>query len=106
MTPELIRGQEMASFFWSKAASRLIAEHARDIAAAILGQHQNRDSGRPWLIAHSEAEKVLRACAEQDPSGVWQAGQQHLLSPLAAEVFSIGLPGGLLSRVPPDDLKT
>jgi hypothetical protein len=31
LTPELIRGQQMASFFWSGAARRLIPEHAREL---------------------------------------------------------------------------
>lgn len=106
LTPELIRGQQMASFFWSGAARRLIPEHAREIAAAILEQHQNKDSGRPWLIAHSEAEKVLKACADSNPSDTWQAVQRHLSSPVEAEIFSIGFPSHILSTVPVDEMRT
>jgi hypothetical protein len=106
MTPDLIRSGQMANFYWKGAARRLITEHARDIAAAILSQHQNRDSGVPWLIAHSEAENVLRSCAEQDPTGVWEAIQPYLSSPLNAEMFSIGFPSDILTKVPPADIKT
>jgi len=60
----------------------------------------------PWLIAHSEAENVLRSCAEQDPTGVWEAIQPYLSSPLNAEMFSIGFPSDILAKVPPADIKT
>jgi hypothetical protein len=104
ITPDLIRGVQAAHFYWKDAVRRLLPDHARDIAAAILSQHQNRDSGRPWLIAHSGAEEVLRTCIDQDPSGAWQAIQPHLSSPLNAE-FAIGLPSGILAKVPPDDIR-
>jgi hypothetical protein len=106
MTPDLIRSRQMANFYWKGAASRLIPQHARDIAAAILSQHQNRDSGAPWLIAHSEAENVLRSCLERDPTGAWQAIQPYLSSPLSAEIFAIGFPSDVLAQVPPDDIRT
>jgi hypothetical protein len=106
MTPDLIRSGQLASFYWKGAVRRLLPEHARDVAAAILSQHQNRDSDAPWLIAHSQAENVLRACVEQDPSGVWEAIQAHLSSPFNAEMFSIGFPSDILAKLPPDEIRT
>jgi hypothetical protein len=104
--PDLIRSRQMANYYWKEVAISLIPEHARDIAAAILREHQNRDAGTHWLVAHSEAENVFRTCVEQDPTGVWQAMQPYLSIPGEAQVFCIGFPAGMLERIPPDDIKT
>jgi hypothetical protein len=105
-TPDLIRSRQIANFYWKGAVRRLLSEHARDIAAAILNQHQNRDLGSPWLIAHSGAEEALLACVKQDPAGVWLAIQSHLTPPHNAEMFSIGFPSDILAKLPRDDITT
>lgn len=54
------------------------------------------------MIAHSGAEEVLRKCAEEDPSGVWEAMQSHL--PLKAELFAIGFPSDIITKLPREDI--
>jgi hypothetical protein len=99
-SPDLIRSRQITNFYWKGVAKTLVAEHASEIAAAILREHQNSD----WLIAYSGAEEVLRACVACDPTGVWQAIKPYLSSPSQAQVFCIGLPAGVFQCIPPNEI--
>jgi hypothetical protein len=99
-SPDLIRSRQMTNFYWKGVAKILVAEHASEIASAILREHQNSD----WLIGYSGAEEVLRACVERDPTGVWQALRPYLSSPSQARVFCIGLPVGVFQCIPPHEI--
>lgn len=102
--PSNIRSRQMTNYYWKEVAGTLVGEYARDIAEAILRGHQNQDSGTTWLLAYSEAAKVLGLCVEKDPTGVWRAIQPYLSSRLEAERFSIGFPRDVFDRIPPDDI--
>jgi len=100
---DLIRSRQRVSYYWKEVADMIVADYPEQIAAAILREQADRESGT-WFAEHSKAAGVLLACVEQDPSGVWQAIQPYLSSPAHAYMFSIGFPGGLLERMPAEDL--
>jgi hypothetical protein len=100
---ELIRSGHAANHYWKEVANAIVADHPREIAAAIFRAQSDRESGT-WFAEHSEATNVLLACVEQDPSGVWQAMKPYLSSPADAYMFSIGFPKGVLERMPADDI--
>ncbi len=102
---ELIRSGGMAAHYWNEVAGMLIADHAIEIAEAIIREQADRKSGT-WFADHSGAAAVLHACAKQDPGGVWRVTQPYLSSPAGAYAFSIGFPRGVLERAPPDDVVT
>ncbi len=98
---ELIRSAHTASYYWKEVANIIVADHPREIAAAIFREQADRESGT-WFAEHSEAAGVLLACVERDPSGVWQAMQPYLSSLAGTYMFSIGFPRGVLERIPSD----
>jgi hypothetical protein len=102
--PALIRSRHMASYYWKKVAHSIVADYPAEIAAAIFREQADRESAT-WFAEHSEAARVLHACVEQDPSGVWQAMQPYLSSPAGAYRFSIGFPRGVMERIPADDVE-
>ena len=93
----------MAGYYWKEVAITIVADHPGEIAAAILREQADRESGT-WFAEHSEAAGVLLKCVEQDPRGVWQAIQRYLSSPAGGYTFSIGFPRGVLERMPADDI--
>jgi len=100
---DLIRSGGMASYFWKEVANTLVVDYPGEIAAAILREQADRESGT-WFVKHSDAADVLLACVEQDPIGVWQTMQQYLLSPASAYFFRIGFPREVLEYIPSDDV--
>ncbi len=100
---ELIRSGHTAGYNWKEVANTIVADHPREIAAAIFREQADRESGT-WFAEHSEAAGVVFACVEKDASGVWQAMQPYLSSPARAHIFSIGFPRGVLERMPADDV--
>lgn len=96
---ELVRSGHMASYYWKKVAGRLVSQHARKIAAAILREQADRESGT-WFAEHSEAGAILYECVERAPAGVWEELKPYLSLPAAAYMFSIGFPRGVLERMP------
>ncbi len=103
MASELIRSGGMANHYWKEVANTIVAGHPGEIAAAILREQADRDSGT-WFAEYSEAAGVLQACVEQDPSAVWQALRPYVSSPADAYLFGIGFPRGVLERMPADDV--
>jgi hypothetical protein len=102
---ELIRSRNIVKYFWKEAATRIITNHARAIAAAIFREHAKVDTDI-WFAGENEVGNVLRLCVDQDPNGVWQEMQIFLLSISRAHMFSIGFPKGLMDRMPPDAVGT
>jgi len=100
---ELIRSKNITKYFWKEVSSLLITDHARVIAAAIFCEQANRKP-EIWFAGGNEAESVLRACVDQDPFGIWQEMKSFISSPDDAYMFSIGLPKGLIERMPPDEV--
>ncbi len=100
---DLIRSHQMTSYYWSETAKTLVAEHAGELAAAILREQADRDSGT-WFAEHSEAGAILLQCVNKDPSAVWQAMIPYLSSPAVAYRFIIGFPPGVLERMPPNEV--
>jgi hypothetical protein len=101
--PDLIRSNQMTSYYWNDVAKTLVTEHAGEIAAAIMREQADRGAGT-WFAEHSEAAGVLHQCVEQDPTGVWQTMKTYLSSPPSAYSFIIGFPEGVLDRMPPDEV--
>jgi len=89
----------MVSYYWKEVAGRLVSQHTRRIAAAILREQADRKSGT-WFAEHSEAAAILYECVERDPTGVWEELMPYLSSPAGAYMFSIGFPRGVLERMP------
>lgn len=100
---DLIRSERIAGHYWKEVANTIVADHPERIAAAIFREQADRESAT-WFIEHSEAEGVLSTCVEQNPSGVWQAMLPYLSSPATASMFCIGFPGGIMERMPPDEV--
>jgi hypothetical protein len=100
---EVIRDSAvMTDFYWKEVALRLVAHHARAIAAAIFREQADHSSAI-WFAEYSTAKEVLLKCVSLDPAGVWQALEPHLSS-LAGLRFSVGFPSGLLDSLPADDI--
>ncbi len=99
LSPKLIRSGQTTNFYWKEVAGRLVPQHSREIAAAVLREHADRSSGT-WFVEHSEAEAVLRDCVNRDPQGVWAALKPHLSSLAESSMFSIGFPRGVVDRTP------
>lgn len=102
-TSELIRSSQTTSYHWKEVANAIVADYPQEIAAAIFREQADRRLGG-WFAEHSEAAGVLLACVKKDPRGCWQAMQPYLSSPTDAYRFSIGLPRGVLERMPPGDV--
>jgi hypothetical protein len=98
-----IRAEEsMVEFHWIEVAKTLVADHAGELAAAII-QAQDDQSSSHWFAAHSEASKILHACADHDPSAVWRALRPRLES-ATAHHFVVGFPRAILDKLPADDV--
>lgn len=100
---DLIRSRHTTSYHWKEVANIIVADYPQEIAAAIFREQADRRLGG-WFAEHSEAAGVLLACVKKDPRGCWQEMQPYLSSPTDAYRFSIGLPRGVLERMPPDDV--
>jgi DNA polymerase III delta prime subunit len=100
---ELIRSKHMTNYHWKEVTNAIVADHPKEIAAAILREQADRESG-VWFAEYSDAKDVLLACVEQDPSGVWSVMQSYLSSPTGAYMLSIGFPRGVLERMPADEV--
>ncbi len=100
---DLIRGGDMATFYWKEVADMLVVDYPREIAAAILREQADFESGY-WSAEHSVAAVILLACVEQDPRGVWEGMKSHLSSQYGAHMLSFGFPRGVLERMPPHDM--
>jgi len=101
---DLIRSGYMTCYYWKEVANTLVPQNPREIAAAILREQADHEAST-WFAGHSEAARVLQACAKQDPGGVWHAMRPYLSSPAGAYMFSIGFPRGVLERMPPNDVE-
>lgn len=99
---DLIRTGHTSGYHWRELATILVANHAREIAAAILREQADRDSH--WFAEYSEAAPVLRACVDADPHGVWQELEPYLSSPEQAYKMTVGFPPGLLECMPADEV--
>jgi hypothetical protein len=93
----------MTSYYWHEVAKTLVAEHAGEIAAAIVREQADHGSST-WFAEYSEAAGVLNQCVERDPSGVWHALRPYITPPASAYRFIVGFPEGLLDRMPPDEV--
>ncbi len=103
---DLIRCRQMANHHWQNLAEMLVADHPRELAAAIFRAHAQRD-GRPetWFLKHERAVvEVLVDCVSEDSAGVWQELLPYLWPPRAAASFVSGFPAGVIERMPPDDV--
>ena len=103
---DLIRCRQMPNHHWQKVAEMLIADHPREIAAAIFRAHAHRD-GRPktWFLQHERAVvDVLDGCVTRDAVGVWQELLPYLWPQRAAVWFVSGFPAGVIERMRPDDV--
>lgn len=103
---DLIRCRQMPNHYWQKVAEMLIADHPREIAAAIFRAHARRE-GHPetWFLKHERAVvEVLVDCVSQDSAGVWQELWPYLWPPRAAVWFVSGFPAGVIERMPQDDV--
>jgi hypothetical protein len=101
---DLIRSKQMVSHHWKEVAMKLVPQHARKIAAAIMREQAERNS-RGWFAEHSMAGAVLNDCIEHDPKGVWEGLKPYLTSRGDAYWLSLGLPSGILERMPAKDVE-
>ena len=104
--PELIRSRDMSNHYWQKVAEMLIADHPREIAAAIFQAHAQREKRTEgWRLRHERAVvDVLLGCVSRDPAGVWQELIPYLWPPREAVWFVSGFPAGVVGRMPADDV--
>jgi hypothetical protein len=93
----------MASHYWMEVATGIVADHTREISAAIFREQADRES-ETWFAEHSQAARVLHACVKQDACAVWQSLKPYLASAVSAHSFSIGFPRGILERMPSKDV--
>ena len=89
----------MVGYYWKEVAVGLVPRHARRIAASILHEQADRQSGT-WFVEYSDAYAVLQQCIKVDPAGVWQELVPFLSSPADAQMFIIGFPQGLIEQMP------
>ena len=104
--PELIRSRDMANHYWQRVAEMLIADHPREIAAAIFRAHAQREKRTEgWRLGRERAVvDVLLGCVSRDPAGVWQELSPYLWPPREAVWFVSGFPAGVIGRMPADDV--
>jgi len=104
--PELIRSRDVSNHYWQKVAEMLIADHPREIAAAIFRAHAQREKRTEgWRLRHERAVvDVLLGCVSRDPAGVWQELIPYLWPPREAAWFVSGFPAGVIGRMPADDV--
>lgn len=92
-----------ANRHWRKVAE-LIADHPREIAAAIIRAHAHRDASTSWLLRyHRAAMAVFRGCLRRDAGAVWRELTPYLWPPRMAAMFVIGFPA-VLEDMPRDDV--
>ena len=103
---DLIRSRDMSNHYWQKVAELLIDDHPREIAAAILRAHSQREERRErWSLRHERAVvEVLLRCLRRDPAGVWKELIPYLSPQGEALRFTIGFPVGVIDRVPRDEV--
>ena len=103
---DLIRCRQMPNHHWQKVAEMLIADHPREIAAAIFRAHAKRDGRlKTWFLQHERAVvDVLDGCVARDAVGVLQELLPYLWPPREAVWFVSGFPAGVIERMPPDDV--
>lgn len=100
--PRLVRAEGMAGHYWEQVAMRLVDEEPRSIAAAIFRANAAPDRNG-WLLENSEAAAVLARCIDLSPVEVWGEMEPYLANEKGS-LFSIGLPEGLLDRMPRPEL--
>jgi hypothetical protein len=100
---DLIRSAHMVSYYWKEVAENIVANNAKEIAAAIFREQADRESGT-WFAEYNDAAGILLKCIANDPTGVWKAMKPYLSSPLDSYRFSIGFPRDVLERMPLDDV--
>lgn len=98
---DLVRSEQMVNYHWKEVASRLVPRYGKRIAAAILREQADRESGT-WFAEFSNAKDVLRQSVEVDPEGVWEELMPHLTPPANADSFAVGFPRDLLEQMPED----
>lgn len=92
-----------ANRHWRKVAE-LIADHPREIAAAIIRAHAHRDASTSWLLRYQRAAMaVFRGCLRRDAGAVWRELTPYLWPPRMAAMFVIGFPA-VLEDMPRDDV--
>ncbi len=99
LIPEIVRSDNMTSYYWMQLSMRYVKEHSDEIAEAIIAEQVDRSRER-WFIEHSDAAKVLRACLDDNPEGVWRALEPRLATRAEAHSLSIGFPKGVVDQVP------
>ena len=100
---DLIRCTEMPNHYWHKLAKIMVPHHPREISAAVLQAHGQRDGSDPWFLQYErEVVDVLLACIEHAPCEVWDALRFRLWPPREAVFFVIGFPPQVLERLPAD----
>lgn len=97
--PNLIRSGYMVSYYWKELALRYVEDRPIEIAD-VIAREQGIRSIDTWFLKHSEAEKVLEACMERTPEGVWDLITPHLSSKAGAAMFCIGFPRGVVDKGP------
>jgi hypothetical protein len=95
---DLIRTGHTSGYHWRELAMMLVANHAREIAAAIF--HEQADRGSHWFAEYSEAAIVLNACLDTNAVGVWLELEPYLSSSDRVHEMIIGFPQGVLERMP------
>lgn len=98
---DLIRDE---NHHWRKVAELLIADHPREIAAAIMRAHAHRQASTSWVLRYQQAAMaVLRGCLRRDAGAVWRELTPFLWPPRMAAMFVIGFPV-VLEAMPRDDV--
>lgn len=93
-----------ASRHWQEVAELLIADHPREIAAAIIRAHAHREASTSWLLRYQQAATdVFRGCLRRDAGAVWRELAPYLWPPRMAAMFVIGFPA-VLEDLPRDDV--
>lgn len=99
--PVVVRASPNFGYYWHCLAERLVEDHPREIARGILAAHAARDEGSGWFLDHATySAPMLHRCIELDGEAVWDELRPHLERESDAHIYVIGLPDGLIDRMP------
>ena len=101
---DLIRSDNSVGYQWKEVAEVLVADYSEEIVSAIFREMSDRVTDS-WFAEYSEAAKILRACAERNPKGVWQAIYPYLSPPHLHYRLIIGFPSGVIDILPAGDIE-
>lgn len=104
--PLIVRRSPNFGFYWHRVVERLLADDSNiePIVRSLFAAQMLRDSDESWFLEHSTyGAQTLSACIRRDVATVWDE-LVHLLEDADAQRHVIGLPGGLLDRMPHDSV--